>query len=132
MYKLTRNPDQILRLQDNALIPNGPNGDWQIYQAWLSGGGIPAAADVIPSVARSVPKRLLRLALLQLDYLSSFNAALAAADTAFPIQGVLNQWEDTAIVYESNALVQSIIQTLGWTPAIVDSIFDKVLQLSQE
>ena len=32
----------ILRLPDNAWIPNDPdNTDWQQYQVWLSEGGVP-------------------------------------------------------------------------------------------
>jgi DNA anti-recombination protein RmuC len=36
------NPDVILRLPDNAWIPNDPaNTDWQAYQEWLAQGGVP-------------------------------------------------------------------------------------------
>ena len=38
----TINPYTILRLPDNAFIPNDPaNTDWQQYQVWLSEGGVP-------------------------------------------------------------------------------------------
>jgi hypothetical protein len=34
--------EQILRLPDNAVIPNDPeNTDWQAYQEWLAAGNTP-------------------------------------------------------------------------------------------
>lgn len=39
------NPNVILRLSDNANIPNDPaNADWVAYQAWLALGNVPEAA----------------------------------------------------------------------------------------
>jgi hypothetical protein len=36
------NPNIILRLPDNATIPNDPeNTDWQAYQEWLAQGNTP-------------------------------------------------------------------------------------------
>lgn len=33
---------QILRVEDNAFIPNDPdNINWQEYQAWLEAGNVP-------------------------------------------------------------------------------------------
>lgn len=47
-YKLiTSEPDTILR-SDNAIIPKGLNGDWQIYEEWLAEGNTPEPADVQP------------------------------------------------------------------------------------
>ena len=46
-YKLlTSEPDSILR-SDNAIVPRGNNGDWQLYEAWLAEGNTPEPADAI-------------------------------------------------------------------------------------
>ena len=47
MYKLTSIPNQIIRLFDGAIIPQGNNGDWQLYEAWVAKGNTPQPADVI-------------------------------------------------------------------------------------
>jgi hypothetical protein len=48
MYKLSQFPNQIIRLFDGATIPQGQNGDWQLYEAWLAKGNTPQPADVVP------------------------------------------------------------------------------------
>jgi hypothetical protein len=50
MYKLTSIPNQIIRLFDNATIPQGNNGDWQLYEAWVAEGNTPQPADVAVSL----------------------------------------------------------------------------------
>lgn len=47
-YKLLLNqPNAILR-SDGAFIPEGNNGDWQLYQAWLGDNNTPQPADELP------------------------------------------------------------------------------------
>jgi hypothetical protein len=42
VYTQQVNPNVILRLPDQANIPNDPeNTDWQAYQVWLSEGNQP-------------------------------------------------------------------------------------------
>ena len=48
MYKLTDNAS-ILRIEDNASIPNDPaNSDYAAYLEWVEEGNTPEAADVPP------------------------------------------------------------------------------------
>ena len=45
MYKLRPN-NYVLRLDDNAVIPNNPdNTDYQAYLKWISEGNEPLPAD---------------------------------------------------------------------------------------
>lgn len=48
-YKLTLT-GSVVRSSDGANIPPDPaNCDWQEYQRWLAGGGVPAPADAAPA-----------------------------------------------------------------------------------
>ncbi len=47
MYKL--HGKGVIRLSDNALIPNDPlNRDWRKYQDWLSKGNLSSPEDTLP------------------------------------------------------------------------------------
>ena len=43
-YKLTRNPDAIIRTSDGACISKG-SSDWRKFEAWLDDGNSPLPAE---------------------------------------------------------------------------------------
>jgi hypothetical protein len=63
VYQLTLS-SSILRLADNALIPNDlTNRDWQVYQEWLLEGNIPqpVSESVLASSVRGQRDALLSM-----------------------------------------------------------------------
>ena len=74
---------------------------------------------IAPNPTRTVDKRRLRTALHRLGLLEALTAAINAAGVE-----TIMQWEDTTIFHEDSQLVQALIQGLGWSAAIVDSIFE--------
>ena len=47
-YKLISSDSNSVLRSDNAIIPKGLNGDWQLYEVWLAEGNTPEPADVVP------------------------------------------------------------------------------------
>ena len=121
-YKLILNEsNSILRIEDGAVIPQGDNGDWQIYEAWLAEGNTPQPADEQPKPIRQLDATTLRLALLQLNLLDKVEEALNLLPIAAQIA-----WEYSIIIKEDSLLVQQLVKKLKLD---IDLIFKTALEL---
>ena len=95
------------------------NGDQELLDLTPDEIAELAQISVIPKPPRAIDARRLKLALLELGRLAPLEAAIDSAGAA-----ALIQWQNTTIFSEDHELVQSLIVGLGWTPAIVDEIFE--------
>ena len=71
MYQLTSN-DTILRLADNAFIPQAPgNRDYREYLDWLDAGNTPLPAPAPPALVEPTPSEKLAASGLTVEELKT-------------------------------------------------------------
>ena len=102
MYKLIKNSTSILRVLDNAFIPNADdNSDYGAYLLWIEAGNTPEPADeFVPSTAA---------ALLEIDN----KAGLVVKDVVGERTEEYRQTEDDATAWKSSGYLGAVPATVA-------------------
>lgn len=143
MYRLTET-DNIIRIADNAWIPNDPdNRDRAEYEAWLDAGGVPDPyIPPPPLVPQSISDRqffhqLAVVGIITQDDALASNAAvipppLLAIIDAMPLeqQFAAKMLVSGATVFErQHPMTIAIGTAYGWSEAQIDDFFRAAAQL---
>lgn len=118
MYKLTENPDVIIRLEDGANIPRGHRW-FDDFEEWVAAGNTPKPADKPPVVYITVSPRQIRQALTRLSLRDQLEAAVVVGG-----QEIKDWWEFSTAVEENHPMVVLMATSLGVSDEDRHSIFE--------
>lgn len=125
MYKLTDNPDLVVRLNQDGTSTTIPKSHrfWDEYQVWLDAGNTP---EPLPTTVQPpimvVTMRQARLALLQAGLLQTVNDAVASMPGAAGEDARI-EWEYSQEVQRDKQLVLALAPVLGLSEAQLDALF---------
>jgi hypothetical protein len=106
-YKLTDNPDLIIRIEDDTTIPRNHRW-WADYEKWLAAGNTPEPADPPPSPVIVVKMLAARLQLQAMGLLQQVDSFIASMEG--PEGDVARiEWEFAETVRSDNPAVLMIL-----------------------
>lgn len=109
MYKLTNNPNLVIRKADNATIPAAANLDYQEYLAWLAEGNTPEPLPI------DTPEQILAKLEGALDrHLDS----LAKDHGYIDVPHILSYVDDENPVWDAEARAFKLFRSRFWKAAI--------------
>jgi hypothetical protein len=125
MYKLTNNPNEVIRIADNATIPLPANESegWK-YEAWLAEGNTPEPyVAPVPGIPKIVTRRQAKQALILNGLIGGVQPAIDAITD--PTQRALMQseWDDSQEFFRDRPQLIMLARALGLTDAQLDALF---------
>ena len=120
MYKLLKDINTILRIEDKVTIPvNEENWDYKCYLEWLALGNTPEPVDIIPvPVPQIISRFQAKAVLLQMELLDDVETLIASAS---PI--VKLAWENAIEFNRQSPSLLAMASALGLSSEQLDALF---------
>jgi hypothetical protein len=122
MYRICKENGAVLRIADNAFIPDDEqNGDWLEYQSWLNQGNIPSEIDLSTAqVPQEVSRFQGRAALIQGGYMAAIQAYIDQPTTDIMVK---EAWANVTVFRRQSPMMQTVAQVLGLSEEDLDNLF---------